>query len=81
MNESLNDSVANETYAKGDAFGNWLLFSHSEAKKDSEDSAAGYWSNTYGWCTRDLATRFTCTSCSIPASVGMDAMWVMEVRP
>ena len=48
VNESLDDSIANETYSEGDAFANWVLYSQSEADSDSDDNA-GYWSNTYGW--------------------------------
>lgn len=77
VNESLDDSIANETYSEGDAFANWVLYSQSEADSDSDDNA-GYWSNTYGWTSRDLATRFSSTSCDKPESVGMDAMWMVE---
>ena len=77
VNESLDDSIANETYSEGDAFANWVLYSQSEADSDSDDNA-GYWSNTYGWTSRDLATRFSSTSCDKPDSVGMDAMWMVE---
>ncbi len=54
-NESLNDSIANETYAEGDAFNDWVIFSRSEA---IAQDGAGFWSNEYGWTTLDLATKF-----------------------
>ncbi len=79
VNESLNDSIANETYSEGEAFANWLLYSQSEADSDSGDNT-GYWSNTYGWTSRDLATRFPSTRCETPNSVGNDATWMLEGR-
>jgi len=77
VNESLKDSIANETYSQGDAFANWVLYSQSEADSDNGENT-GYWSNTYGWASKDLATRFTSTYCEKPKTAGMDAMWMVE---
>jgi len=78
VNESLNDSIANETYTEGDAFSDWVIFSRSEA---IARDGAGFWSNEYGWTTLDLATKF----CGYesrrphdgPLSAGMDAVWML----
>ena len=53
----LDDSISNETYQQGDAFANWVIFSRSEAEFHGD--LAGFWSNTYGWTSLDLATRFS----------------------
>lgn len=73
-NELLNDSIANGTYAEGDAFNDWVIFSRSEA---AAQDGAGFWSNEHGWTTLDVATRFDSTDYSIPASAGMDAVWML----
>lgn len=74
-NESLNDSIANETYAEGDAFNDWVIFSRSEA---IAQDGAGFWSNEYGWTTLDLATKFEDASVrDLPHSAGMDAVWML----
>lgn len=75
VNESLNDSIANETYAEGDAFNDWVIFSRSEAVAQD---GAGFWSNEYGWTTLDLATKFEGASVQdLPISAGMDAVWML----
>ncbi len=72
VNESLNDSIANETYAEGDAFDDWVIFSRSEA---IAQDGAGFWSNEYGWTTLDLSTKFEDASVrDLPHSAGMDAV-------
>ncbi len=73
-NESLNDSIANETYAEGDAFNDWVIFSRSEA---IAQDGAGFWSNEYGWTTLDLATKFDGAERKLPHSAGMDAVWML----
>ncbi len=74
-NESLNDSIANETYAEGDAFNDWVIFSRSEAI--AQDGAA-FWSNEYGWTSLDLATKFDGSSAhDLPISTNMDATWML----
>lgn len=74
-NESLNDSIANETYAEGDAFNDWVIFSRSEA---IAQDGAGFWSNEHGWTTLDLATKFEDASVGdLPRSAGMDAVWML----
>lgn len=52
------DAIDNETYSPGDAFKPYILYSLEEATRSD---GAGFWSNTYGWTTRDLATRFSLT--------------------
>lgn len=75
VNESLNDSIANETYDEGDAFRDWVIFSRSEA---IAQDGAGFWSNEYGWTTLDLATKFEGASVrDLPHSAGMDAVWML----
>lgn len=71
INPSLEDSIANDTYSKGDVFSNWVIYSPSEAK--SSDDNAAFWSNDYGWTTFDLATRFDATTYNLPLSSGNDA--------
>ena len=46
----LEDSVVNDTYAPGDFVRNWLATEY----KQGDNS---YWSNQYGLCNKDLATR------------------------
>jgi hypothetical protein len=81
VNESLNDSIANETYEEGDAFADWVIFSAGEARAND---GAGYWSNEYGWTTIDHATRFyLCErerSDELPHSAGMDAVWMRALH-
>lgn len=72
--EEMNDSIANETYAKGDAFRDWVIFSRSEMNKGE---GAGFWSNNYGWTTLDLATKFASTEWFKPMSAGADATWML----
>lgn len=79
VNNELEDSVVNETYSLGDAFIDWLIYAKSE--RDDDDPQSGYWSNSYGWGSRDLATRFESSSpCSLPLSKGGDAMWVLAPK-
>lgn len=63
--DSLNDSICNETYAEGDAFRDWVIFSPSEA---ATQDGAGFWSNEYGWTTLDLATKFGATTWELPSA-------------
>lgn len=77
-NPALDDSIANDSYGQGDAFSDWIIFSRSEAMASD---GAGYWSNEYGWTTRNLATRFASTAaCDLPMSAGADATWMLEPR-
>lgn len=74
-NEELNDSIANEAYAEGDAFSDWVIFSRSEAVAQD---GAGFWSNVHGWTTLEQATRFKSAFVrSLPHSAGMDATWMI----
>lgn len=70
----LDDSVVNETYVEGNAFSDWVIYSPSEAAQ-SEDRA-GFWSNTYGWTTYDLATRLPPVF-RLPQSTANDAVWML----
>lgn len=54
---ALADAIVNDTYGPGDAFELFVYFSAHEAFESGNGS--GFWSNEYGWTTRDLATRFT----------------------
>jgi hypothetical protein len=74
VNDAIDDSIVNDTYVKGDAFKNWVIYSISEAKAQDGN---GYWSNTYGWTSFDLATRFEATNCRLPNGAGMDACWML----
>ena len=74
IDDSLGDSVGNETYLRGEAFQNWLIFSLSESQKCD---GSGYWSTTYGWTSFDLATRFEPTKREFPSSIGDDAVLVL----
>jgi hypothetical protein len=78
VNESLNDSIANEAYEEGDAFAEWVIFSSSEARAND---GSGFWSNEHGWTTLDLATKFDAIERERahdgPLSTGMDAMWML----
>lgn len=74
-NESLKDSIANKTYAEGEAFRDWVIFSRSEAV--AHEDGAGFWSNEYGWTMLDLATKFDAISYNLPLSAGMDAVWML----
>lgn len=71
VNDTLKDSICNGTYAKGDAFDDWVIFSRSEAVASGD--GAGFWSNTYGWTTLDLATKFDAHQFHLPHSARMDA--------
>lgn len=76
--ESLNDSIANKTYAEGDAFDDWVIFSRSEA---IDGDGAGFWSNEHGWTTLEMSTKFEGASVrNLPHSVGMDAVWMSVPR-
>lgn len=70
-NDALKDSIVNGTYAEGDAFDDWVIYSRSEAVASGD--GAGFWSHTYGWTTLDLATKFEAQQLSMPHSAGMDA--------
>jgi hypothetical protein len=74
VNEALNDAICNATYAEGDAFRDWVIFSRSEA---IAQDGAGFWSNEYGWTTLDLATKFDAIKRELPHSAGMDAVWML----
>lgn len=72
--DEMKDSIANDTYAEGDAFRDWVIFSRSEMEKGN---GAGFWSNEYGWTTLDLATKFAGTEGDKPATAADDATWML----
>jgi len=73
-NESLNDSIANETYVVGDFQRDWVIFSQSE----EDHSGYGYWSNvTGGWENLDLAARYSGLNMTLPNSIGNDAVFML----
>ncbi|WP_031574343.1 MULTISPECIES: hypothetical protein [Acidithiobacillus] len=51
-NSSLDDSIANETYQKGDAFHFWVICDNNQER---------YWSDKYGWTDISRATRYAST--------------------
>jgi hypothetical protein len=60
---------------------NLVIFSKSEWMSD--DYGQGFWSNDYGWCPMDLATRFTLEevglySKKLPATSKADACWMAD---
>lgn len=71
----LDDSIANDTYQEGDFLRDWVLYSASEANANGD--GAGFWSNSYGWTTLDLATKFDGTQHNKPMSAGNDAVWML----
>jgi hypothetical protein len=71
----LDDSIANEAYEKGDFQRDWVLFSASEASANGD--GAGYWSNSFGWTTLDLATKFDGQHAEKPLTAGEDALWML----
>jgi hypothetical protein len=50
----------------------WVIFSRSEAAASGD--GAGFWSNEWGWTTKEQATRFDEGPLSIPISIAMDAV-------
>lgn len=56
--KEIEDAIVNETYTQGDTFHPHIFYSLEEAVRSD---GAGFWSNTYGFTTRDLATRFLLT--------------------
>ena len=51
VNDTVRDSIANETYVSGECFGEYIVVSTTKRPQD-----ASFWSNTYGWTAYDLAT-------------------------
>ena len=73
----LDDSIVNETYEDGDLSRDWVVFSATEAQRDTDDERYGYWSNEYGWTTLDLATRFDPIKRNLPSIGVPDAVWMI----
>ncbi|MBU2722907.1 hypothetical protein [Acidithiobacillus ferridurans] len=74
----IEDSITNDTYVAGDAFGSYVIFSHSE---DGGDFYNGWWSNEFGWTTYPLATRFDFKGAdgfNLPRSRDNDALWLRD---
>lgn len=79
VHDALADSISNATYAEGDAFLNWVIYSPSQAKLS--DDKAGFWSNEYGWTTLDLATRLTAQGpVNMVLSEENDAVLMLETQ-
>lgn len=74
VNEPINDSIGNDTYAKGDAFRDWVILSGNAA---SLSEGYGYWSKEYGWTTLDLATKYSVAVREIPKECGEGATWML----
>lgn len=72
---AVETAIDADTYQCGDAFGQWVVYSRSEAIANEEN--AGYWSNEYGWTSFDLATRFNGESMQLPISRSNDATLLM----
>ena len=64
VNDTVHDSIANETYVSGECFGEYIVVSTTKRPQD-----ASFWSNTYGWTAYDLATRFDATVADLPKAV------------
>ena len=64
VNETIRDSIVNETYVSGECFGEYIVVSTTKRPQD-----ASFWSNTYGWTAYDLATRFDATVADLPKAV------------
>jgi hypothetical protein len=64
VNDTVRDSIANETYVSGECFGEYIVVSTTKRPQD-----ASFWSNTYGWTAYDLATRFDATVADLPKAV------------
>lgn len=59
----------------------WVIHSRSE---DEASDGAGFWSNDFGWSTREFATAFSDTERDgyhLPLSAGNDAKWVGLLKP
>lgn len=54
----LEDMIVNETYEAGDAFKSWVVYS---PRTDDVNGDGCYYSETYGWSSYDLATRYAPT--------------------
>jgi hypothetical protein len=68
VNETIRDSIVNETYVSGECFGEYIVVSTTKRPQD-----ASFWSNTYGWTSYDLATRFDATVADLPKAVLHDS--------
>ena len=64
VNDTVHDSIGNETYVSGECFGEYIVVSTTKRPQD-----ASFWSNTYGWTAYDLATRFDATVADLPKAV------------
>ncbi len=64
VNDTVRDSIGNETYVSGECFGEYIVVSTTKRPQD-----ASFWSNTYGWTAYDLATRFDATVADLPKAV------------
>jgi hypothetical protein len=76
-NPGLDKRVANGNYLAGDAFRNWLIYSSSEFGA-AWPQGGGYWSNSFGWGCRDLATVFDTCAVIKPASLKDDAAYFLH---
>jgi hypothetical protein len=74
VNASINDSICNDTYANGEAFGDWVIQSGNAA---SVREGYGYWSKEYGWTSLDLSTKYSGDVQEIPEVCGEGATWVL----
>lgn len=69
----LKTSIETESYEKGNAFKDWVLFSPSAMLRGE---GCGFYSSEYGWVTLDLATKYEVPS-DRPASADEDAVWMI----
>lgn len=61
----------------------FVLFSESAALANDEDGLAGYWSNEFGWCMFEDATRFSAEEMEAftkPMTAKNDAQWMALVN-
>ena len=68
VNETLRDSIGNETYVLGECFGDYLVVNTDMLQPDTS-----FWSNNYGWGSYDLATRFDATVADLPKGLKHDS--------
>lgn len=71
----LDKLIASGRYEEDKAFCDYVVFSPSEAR--ASDDMAGFWSNSFGWTTLDLATKFDCLNRDMPIGLDNDAAMIL----
>jgi hypothetical protein len=74
VNQFINEQIADGTYVLGECFGNYIVVSIE--KRDPDTS---FWSNTFGWTSYDLATRFDALVDRLPSGLtNKDSMFLLD---